>query len=237
MIAEIILLVLGSIMSVVFIVSKVVNYSLKTIIFKTIASLFFVTLGITCFCLNKEGHFYFKLFTVLGLFFGMLGDVLLGFKYITTKTKKIWILAGMFAFALGHISYFTGLLIDFYVPGNVLFIILPFVLPIGFITVYMFVAKRVGINFGKGMLPFGLFYLYCLTTMLSTSICMVSLHRFAMPTLAMFFAGALCFATSDFMLTGAYFKEGQRPKAYMAAYSVFYYVAQFVIAFSIFFLG
>ena len=236
MIASIVLLVLGAIMAVVFIVSKVVNYSLKTIIFKTVASMFFVALAILIFCLHSSGHFYFKLFTVLGLFFGMLGDLLLGFKYITTKTKGFWILAGMFAFAIGHICYVTGLLIDFYIPGNPLFIILPFTLPVVYIALYMIVAKKVGINFGKGMLLFGIFYLYCLTTMVFTSICMVSLHKFAVTTLVMFFVGALCFATSDMMLTGAYFKPGQRSKAYMATYSVFYYVAQFIIAFSIFFL-
>ena len=236
MIPSIILLVLGAAMSVVFIVSKVTNYSLKTIIFKTIASLFFVALGIVAFCLNKEGHFIFKLFTVLGLFFGMLGDLLLGFKYITTKTKHIWILLGMFAFALGHISYILGLLLDFYVKGNTLFIILPFVLPIVIICNYMIVAKKVEINFGKGMLPFGLFYLYCLTTMASSAFCMVLLHQFSVVTLVMLFPAAICFATSDMMLTGAYFKEGKRSKAYNATYSVFYYVAQFVIAFSILFL-
>lgn len=236
MVVSIVLLCLGAVMSTIFIVSKVVNYSLKTIIFKTIASLFFVVLAIVIFATNPQGHFYFKLFTVLGLFFGLLGDVLLGFKYITTKTKKIWILAGMFAFAIGHIFYFSGLLIDFYVPGNTLFIVLPFTLPVAIISIYLFVARKVGINFGKGMFFFGLFYLYCLTTMLSTSLSMVCLHKFGITTLVMFFSGAICFATSDFMLTGAYFKEGQRPKAYMAIYSVFYYVAQFVIAFSLFFL-
>ena len=236
MIASIVLLVLGAVMTTVFIVSKVVNYSFKTIIFKTIASLFFLALAIVCFCINNTGHFYFKLFATLGLFFGLLGDVLLGFKYITTKTKKFWILAGMFAFAIGHICYILALLLEFYVQGNVVFIILPFVMPIAIISIYMFVAKRVGINFGKGMLLFGLFYLYCLTTMLSSAICMTILHRFSITTLVMFFVGSICFATSDFMLTGAYFKAGQRPKAYMAAYSIFYYVAQFLIAFSIFFL-
>ena len=50
------------------------------------------------------------------------------------------------------------------------------------------------------------------------------------------FVGAICFATSDFMLTGAYFKAGQRSKAYMATYSVCYYIAQFAIAFSLFFI-
>ena len=223
-------------MSTVFIVSKVINYSLKTIIFKTIASLFFVALAIVCFCLNSEGHFIFKLFTVIGLFFGLLGDLLLGFKYITTKTQKIWILAGMFAFALGHISYIIGLLVDFYIPGNPIFMVLPFTLPILLIFGYMIVAKKVGINFGKGLFFFGLFYLCCLTTMVSSSFSMVLLHKFANPTLVMFFIGALCFITSDFMLTGSYFKNGERSKAYKAIYSVFYYVAQFIIAFSIFFL-
>lgn len=236
MVAIIILLVLGAVMSTVFIVSKVINYTFKTIIFKTIASLFFVAVAVVCLCLKTEGPFYFKLFTIIGLSLGLLGDVLLGFKYITTKTKKIWILAGMFAFAFGHIAYFVGLLISFYVKGNPLYMILSFTLPIILILGYMVVAKKAGINFGKGMLLFAIFYLYCLTAMVSTSFSMALLHRFSIPSLAIFFAGSLCFMTSDFMLTGSYFKEGKRSKAYNATYSIFYYVAQFLIALSLFFI-
>ena len=237
MIPIIILLVLGALVSCVFIVSKVIKYTFTTIVIKTIASLFFVAIAVVTVVLFREGHFFFKLFTVLGLFFGMLGDLLLGFKYITIKRKHIWILAGMFAFAIGHICYVLGLLLDFYVAGNVLFIILPFTLPVLIITIYMIIADKVGINFGKGMLPFAFFYIYCLTTMFSSALSMVILHEFKVVTLVMFFAGAICFVASDMMLTGAYFKPGQRSKAYMATYSIFYYVAQFVIAFSIFFLA
>ena len=104
MVVSIVLLSLGAIMSSVFIASKVTNYTLKTIIFKTIASFFFVALGIYLFVISN-GHLLFKIFLLMGLIFGMLGDVLLGFKYITTKTKKIWIMLGMFAFDFGHISY------------------------------------------------------------------------------------------------------------------------------------
>ena len=236
MITVIILLVLGAIMSAIFIVSKVVNYSLKTIILKTIASLFFVALGIVCFCLSGTGHFLFKLFIVLGLFFGMLGDLFLGFKYITTKTKNMWILLGMFAFLLGHVFYIVGLFVGFYVPGNELCLILPVLVPVSFICIYMIIANKVGINFGKGMIPFAISYLFCLTCMVTTALCMACLHGFSLPTLIMFFVGSVCFATSDCMLTGAYFKPGKRSGAYMATYSVFYYVAQFVIAFSLFFL-
>ena len=234
MVVSIILLSLGAIMSGVFIASKVINYSLKTIIFKTIASLFFVALGIYLF-ITVPGHFLFKLFLLLGLIFGLLGDVLLGFKYITTKTKKFWILAGMFAFAFGHISYITCLFVEYYIPGNPSFIVLPFVTAICLSVAYMFISKRLGISFGK-LLPFGLFYLFCLSSMLSTSFYMALLNKFSILTGVLFFIGALMFATSDCMLTGAYFKAGQRPKAYLAVYSVCYYLAQFIIAFSLFFL-
>ena len=197
-------------MSVVFIVSKVTNYTAKTIIFKTIASLFFVALGILCFCLTGTGHFAFKLFTVLGLFFGMLGDLFLGFKYITEKRRMLWILIGGLAFGLGHIFYAIGLLVGFYVKGNALFMVLPFVLPLVFLSIYYPISKKVGIKFGK-LLPFGLLHIYCLTTVLSSSLSMVILHQFSLTTLVMFFIGAINFACSDFMLTGAYFKEGKRP--------------------------
>ena len=236
MIPAIILLVVGAIMSVIFIVSKVINYSWKTIILKGVASIFFVALAITCFCLTGKGYFTFKLLTIIGLFFGLLGDIFLGFKYITTKTKKLWIMLGMFAFALGHISYITALLVGFYVPGHSLFIVLPFTLPIVIICIYMLVARKAGVHFGKKMMPFAFFYLFCLTCMFSSSLSMVSLYVFKLTTLIMFFVGAINFVASDFMLTGAYFKDGQRSKAYRAIYSVFYYLAQFIIAFSIFYL-
>ena len=238
LIASIIILCVGVIMSAIFIVSKVINYSLKTIILKTIASLMFVALAIVCFVYTEKAEFlFFKIFTILGLFFGMLGDIFLGFKYITTKTKKLWILLGMFAFALGHIFYIVALLKGFYLSGHALFMVLPFTLPIVIISVYMLIAKKSGINFGRGMLLFAIFYLYCLTTMFSSSLSMAILYEFKPVTLIMFFIGAFCFAISDFMLTGNYFKPGERSKTYRALYSVFYYVAQFLIAFSIFFLA
>lgn len=235
MTVAIILLCLGALTSAIFIVSKVVNYSPKTIVLKTVASLFFVALGIYCAAVTP-GSVPFKVLLVLGLFFGMLGDLLLGFKYITTKTKNIWILAGMFAFAFGHIFYVIALFVGYYVPGNAWFIALPFLTAVVISSLYMLVSRKVGIAFGK-LLPFGLFYLFCLTSMVSTSLYMNVLQGFALPNLVMFFVGALNFIASDFMLTGAYFKPGKRSKTYMATYSVFYYVAQFVIAFSLMFLG
>ena len=237
MIAPIIILILGIMMSAVFIVSKVTNYSLKTIIFKTLASLFFMALAITCFCLSGGEHFTFKLLATLGLFFGLLGDVFLGYKYITKgKVQKLFILLGMFAFAIGHILYVVALLVGFYIPGNALYMVLPFTLPIIIVSGYMIISRKAGVVLEGGMIFFGLFYLYCLTTMFSSALSMVCLYKFDSTTLVVFFIGALCFVCSDFMLTGNYFKKGDRSKTYKAIYSVFYYAAQFLIAFSIFFL-
>ena len=221
-------------MSSVFIVSKVTNYSLKTIIFKTLASLFFLALGIYC-ATTTPGHTLFKVFLLLGLGFGLLGDTFLGFKYITTKTKNMWILAGLFAFAIGHIFYIASLFVEYYVPGNIIYIFLPFITAIVISSIYMVISRKLGVRFGK-MMPFGIFYLLCLTSMVSTAFYMALLHKFALVTPVVFFSGALFFVASDYMLTGAYFKPGQRPKAYLAIYSVCYYLAQFAIAFSLFFL-
>ena len=234
MIVSIILLSLGVIASAAFIYSKVTNYTLKTIVLKGIASLFFVALGIYL-AIIKEGHFLYKLFIVLGLFFGFLGDVFLGFKYITTKTKKIWILAGMFAFAAGHIFYIIALFPEYYVFGNWIFILLPFITASLLTVIYLAVFKKVGVNFGN-LLPFGLFYLFCLSMMVSTAFYMSILHKFSIVNLSIFLGGAVFFAASDTMLSGAYFRAGKRSKPYMAIYSVFYYIAQFAIAFALFFL-
>ena len=236
MVVSIILLSLGVVMAGVFIASKVINYSLKTIIFKTIASAFFVALGIYLL-ITVEGHFVFKLLTVLGLFFGFLGDVLLGFKYITTgRAKKLWILAGMFAFAFGHIFYIVALFTEYYVAGQWWFILLPLVTALCLSSIYMAISPKVGISFGK-LLPFGLFYLACLSTMFSTSLYMAVLHGFSNISSVLFFIGAFFFVCSDTMLTGSYFKSGKRPGWYNGLYSVFYYLAQFIIAFSLFFLA
>ncbi|MBE6134095.1 MAG: hypothetical protein E7178_05450 [Erysipelotrichaceae bacterium] len=235
MVVSIILLVLGAIMSTVFIVSKVTNYTLKTIIFKTVASAFFVALAIYL-SVTVEGHVPFKVLVTLGLFFGFLGDFLLGFKYITHgKAKKIWILLGMFAFAAGHIIYIVALFVEYYIPGQWWFIVLPLSLAMILSAIYLIISPKVGISFGK-LFPFGLFYLACLTTMFSTSIFMAIAHGFKIVNIVMFFIGAFFFVCSDTMLTGSYFKPGQRPKWYNGLYSVFYYLAQFIIAFALFFL-
>lgn len=234
MAVAIVLLVLGALMSSIFIVSKVINYSSKTIIFKAIASLFFVALGVYC-ALIIPGHTSFKMLIVLGLLFGLLGDVFLGYKYIAKNKKALWILAGLFTFLFGHLFYIIALFTEYYIAGHAWFIVLPFVTSAVLSVVYIFIAKRIGVDFGK-LLPFGLFYLACLTSMLSTAFYMALLHNFSTVTLVMILGGALFFVASDFMLTGAYFKPGQRPKAYLAVYSVCYYLAQFIIAFSLFFL-
>lgn len=236
MIAAIIILVVGAISSCVFIYSKITNYSLKTIFFKVASSSFFVALGIVCLCLNKEGRLAFKVCTIVGLSLGILGDLLIGFKYIVKSNSLLWIVVGSITFALGHVAYTIGLLNGFYIYGNTLYMVLPFIVPIAFVAIYLLIAKKAGVNFGKGMLMFAISYLYILSMMATTAICMTILHKFELTTLVMFFAGSIAFVVSDVMLTGSYFKPGKRSKLYLATCSVLYYAAQFLIAFSLLFV-
>lgn len=234
MIPSIVLLVLGAISSTFFIISKVTKYTFKTIVLKTIASLFFIALAITCIAYNQK-DIIFGIVIILGLFFGLLGDVFLGFKYVIEKKKKLFIMLGMFAFLFGHVSYVTALSIKYYIPGNILFVFLPFILATVLTTTYLLVAPKLGIQLKK-FTPFGASYIFCLTSVFSTALFMNILNRFNYVTLIMILVGSVFFATSDFMLTGSYFKDGERSKAYRAIYSVAYYIAQFLIAFSLLFI-
>ena len=65
-----------------------------------------------------------------GLMFGMLGDIFLDQKYAHPDSAKVYTYAGFLVFAAGHIFYDIFLIKNFYTPGKLLFIIIPFAVSI-----------------------------------------------------------------------------------------------------------
>ena len=74
----IIFICLGAVSLVFFLREKVKNYSVKAVMFKAIASLFFV--AVAAISLYVNGHHALAIFVTLGLFSGVLGDIWLDFK-------------------------------------------------------------------------------------------------------------------------------------------------------------
>ncbi len=235
MIACLVLLIVGFAVSVVFIVDKVRKYSLRSIIIKTVSALFFVALAITAICLNDSNDLTFELLIVFGLVFGLIGDVLLGFKYIVNR-KKLFIGLGLLSFACGHILYSFALYTRYYIGGDWLSATLPVSIAVSAAFLYVLYSKKMGLEFGK--LKFAIFLYVSVLLLMATCPLFLMVINIREPlTLLLFVPAGISFAISDFMLAGSYFGTSKKSKAYQATYSVFYYIAQFLIAFSLLYLS
>ena len=232
MAVSIILIALGAIFTSIFIYGKLTNYSWRTTMFKTIDSLLFLSLGIYLFFYKGQPNV--GIFIILGLTFGLLGDVALAFKRIAKDKDKFFTLLGMTFFIIGHIFYTTGLFVNYYVPGNVIHIIIPLVVAVLIALSIVFIELKLKFKLG-GFKYFGIVYFTALFSVSMSCLSLNILHQFQSTFLVLMLVGALIFASSDILLTRTYFKENC-PKGFLISTSITYYLAQFLIAFTLFFL-
>ena len=232
MAVSIILIALGAIFTTIFIYGKLTNYSWRTTMFKTIDSLLFLSLGIYLFFYKGQPNV--GVFIILGLTFGLLGDVALAFKRIAKDKDKFFTLLGMAFFIIGHVFYTTGLFVNYYVPGNAMHIIIPLVVAVLIALSIVFIELKLKFKLG-GFKYFGILYFTALFSVSMSCLSLNILHQFQSTFLVLMLMGAIIFASSDILLTRTYFKENC-PKGYLISTSITYYLAQFLIAFTLFFL-
>ena len=232
MAVSIILIALGAIFTTIFIYGKLTNYSWRTTMFKTIDSLLFLSLGIYLFFYKGQPNI--GIFIILGLTFGLLGDVALAFKRIAKDKDKFFTLLGMTFFIIGHIFYTTGLFVNYYVLGNVIHIIIPLVAALLIALSIVFIELKLKFKLG-GFKYFGIVYFTALFSVSMSCLSLNILHQFQSTFLVLMLVGAIVFASSDILLTRTYFKENC-PKGFLISTSITYYLAQFLIAFTLFFL-
>lgn len=227
------LIALGVVALGFYIVEKCKRYSLRGVFIKTIVSLFFV--GVAAIASSqKQGH-AFNAFIILGLIFGLLGDIWLDLKYVYPNDQKAYTYAGFIVFLIGHIFFVTGMMLEFFADGNYLF----FLIPIGAATVFcianLLLEKPLKLDFGS-MRWICTLYAFCLAMTPGTALLCCIHTGWQLATPIMMFAGGILFAISDLVLSGTYFGEGkERPIDFILNY-ITYYGAQFTIAFSIMFL-
>lgn len=231
----IIFMALGAISLALFLVGKLKGYSVKETLIKSIASLFFIATAAVS--LYYKGAQILALFVTIGLIFGLTGDIWLELKYVFRQDEKLFTYAGFIAFAIGHMFYIPGMYLQFYNGDNVhvLFIIIPLVLGLIAGIANLFLSKLLKMNFGEykvicviyGVLLFSMFFVT-----LSLNI----MHGFASRPLNLLFAGGILFVVSDLILSGTYFGEGKDRPVDLISNAVTYYLAQYVIAFSLFFI-
>ncbi len=202
---------------------------------KTIASLAFVVLGL--YGAYASGLTIIAVFMLLGLIFGMLGDIVLDLKVVYSGDKEKHLNAGMLCFGAGHIMYFIALSI-FVVNSFALYnrittlLLVPLGIALLITTLIMFLAKPLlKLDFGNFKIQTAL-YTFALTFM--TAYAFVA--GYYVNKILLFAVGLLFIFLSDLVLSNQYFGGKQNSKVLTAVNHILYYLGQILIALMIYFL-
>lgn len=233
MLVCIILTSLGILSVVFYLLEKCRRYSLKGVLIKCVASLLFIATAIAANAQNN-GHILSN-FVIAGLIVGLLGDIFLDLKYVYPKDSKLYTYAGFIVFGIGHILFVTGLMLEFYSDGSMLYFLIPISGSILFVIINLLLEKPMKHSF-KGYKFIVSIYAFLLAMNPLTSLLLCIYLNWSSTALIMFFIGGILFTISDLVLSGTYFgKDHEKPLDFILNYLT-YYGAQFVIAFALLFL-
>ena len=231
-----ILLCAGAIALVWYIREKVRAYTLKAVFLKTLVSVFFVAVGVYgAWHSAGAGEALLCPFVLMGLLFGLLGDIWLDLKYVFPEKDEPFTYAGFIVFGIGHVFYVVGMLLVWAPEGRPLAVLLPLLLALLLSAGNAVLEKPMGLSFGK-MRPVVIAYGFLLFSTVTVSGALAFVHGWGVPSLNLLFAGAVLFALSDLVLSGTYFGEGKERPIDLILNYLTYYPAQFLIASSLLFL-
>lgn len=254
-----ILLGLGTLALCFFLFKRDKKSSIVAIALKTVTSLFFIGTAVFSILENLGGKGTFDYMEMLplflfllGLVFGMVGDILLDFKiYFKTLNMRflclendydILMITGMSAFGIGHVFYISaGVVLN---PALWLNLIYSMVIGGVLIALVMVTSIKVmKMDFRKFFIPC-IIYGFLLATFVVYSIFRI-VNYYSLANLLLLI-GSILFIISDLVLSITYFskEEEYNKQGFLNPESRFmivlnhvtYYAAQFLIALAILFI-
>lgn len=217
------LMVIGAILQGTFIAVEHKEKYVLADILKGLAAACFVTIGIAGYLTRTTDSFGLKL--MIGLIFGLVGDVLLNLRFVVGEPngQKVFLL-GIVAFLIGHILYLAALIpLSSHVTACV---IIGAIIAAALLT-YIFKTMDVKIAFKI----FGVFYLGAVIIMtvaaIDVAITMQNIRSIE------YAIGAVLFMLSDIVLIFNTFSGKTRFSMRITNLSL-YYIGQMMIAFCLF---
>ena len=227
------LLLFAAVMLVLYIREKLASYSVKAVLLKSVVSVQFIAVAVLGWYLSSRG--ILGIFVIIGLTFGLLGDIWLDLKYVFRDYNDQFTYAGFTSFGFGHILYIAGLLAQYMSGMKLSYLVFPIILSVCLSLFNAVLEKPMKLHYGKMKgIVIGYGVLLFSTVLLSGSLALA--QGWQDPSLNLFFAGGVLFALSDLVLSGTYFGVGkERPVDIISNY-ILYYGGQFLIAYSLLYL-
>lgn len=171
----------------------------------------------------------------LGGLAGGVGDLFLGLSHLNKETKRKNMLSGIVDFGLGHVLYCVAVILAYRESATAVTYVLPVVIAL-LLAIFMGVfGRKLGLHYGR-YLPAVVTYVFLLAFSVALSISLNIATNWESRQLNTFGLGMLMFILSDIILAGMYFgKTGNSKKAVITNHTT-YYLAQWLIAYSILFI-
>lgn len=232
--ALITLFILCCIATVVFLIVRTKTGGVWGMLAKTVASIMFVAFAISGTMFSSFPKI--ALYIVLGLIFGLVGDILLDLKVTYKQHENIYLNSGMLSFACGHIMYFIASIfymkeIEGLSTHIYNFILIALGIAFVFSTIILLASGKCNIRFGK--FTYQSFFYSCILCFMSVfSICISIIN----PIFAIFAAGIFMILVSDLILSIVYFGNKENNKMLIILNHSIYYLGQILMAIGIFFV-
>lgn len=221
-----------------FLKAEIPSPNKKSLFRKMICSAIFVAVAVICM-LYAGNYSKFAILMLLGLFFGLLGDL-----FLHIVSKEIYFVIGLLSFAAAHILYVSAysVAMNEYFPGNPFFSLSDLIMYIIIIFTGLCFMHYSDLHLGRAY-PFIIFYT-CVIGVMIVKAGSLATHIFGQgdspltPAAGIvLLAGALLFAFSDGTLSILLFKkdvEKHGALRYANIYSYFY--GQMLLAMTILFI-
>lgn len=229
-------LAIGAALLWFFLFFRVKEKRATAVIFKGLVSLMFIATAIVAWQTSAHSQNLFGLFVILALFCGLLGDIFLDLKFVIKEKEDLYTVLGFVSFGVGHIFSITGVLTYFFnFSLSPLYIIIPILISIVLVIVSLLMEKFTPIKYKK-MKPCVILYGFLLFLVASLYFSTSIQGGFSNITIISMAFGFVLFALSDLILNNTYFAPNCNSPLYVISNHLIYYIAQFSIAISLFYL-
>ena len=223
-----------------FIVVRIKKGGVDGIVTKALASFGFVALGLFLMA-TKAGQNDFSRYSSIvilcGLICGLIGDVLLDLKVVYPFHEDKYLTFGMLSFLFGHLFFIGSMSVIF--AGNatkdiifpVIFIVI--ISAIFAVGIWFVTSRYMHLDYGKHAL---LSTIYAGVLLFTTVFSIYLAFSTMLTSLFIMAVGFLLFLASDLVLSLQYFGGKQSVKSLIILNHSLYYLAQILIAVSIYFI-